>query len=72
MYFTQNATLGLASKSPRRIELLTLLGVNFEIITNILIGYYFFDHFPDYWTFFGLFVIISSGIYIFRRELKNS
>tara|TARA_B100000029_G_C17608388_1_gene968265 strand:- start:15 stop:677 length:663 start_codon:yes stop_codon:yes gene_type:complete len=34
MYFTQNATLGLASKSPRRIQLLTLLGVNFEIITN--------------------------------------
>ena len=40
----------------------------FEIITNIIIGYYFFNHFPDNWTFFGLFVIISSGIYIFRRE----
>ena len=40
----------------------------FEIITNILIGYYFFNHFPDSWTFLGLFVIISSGIYIFRRE----
>ena len=40
----------------------------FEIITNIIIGYYFFNHFPDIWTFFGLFVIISSGIYIFRRE----
>ena len=34
MYFTQNATIGLASKSPRRIELLKLLGVNFDIITN--------------------------------------
>ena len=40
----------------------------FEIITNIIIGYYFFNHFPDNWTFLGLFVIISSGIYIFRRE----
>ena len=40
----------------------------FEIITNIIIGYYFFNHFPDNWTFIGLFVIISSGIYIFRRE----
>ena len=40
----------------------------FEILTNIIIGYYFFNHFPDIWTFFGLFVIISSGIYIFRRE----
>ena len=34
MYFIQNATLGLASKSPRRIELLKLLGINFDIITN--------------------------------------
>ena len=34
MYFTQNATIGLASKSPRRIELLKLLGINFDIITN--------------------------------------
>ena len=40
----------------------------FEIITNIIIGYYFFSHFPDSWTFLGLFIIISSGIYIFRRE----
>ena len=40
----------------------------FEIITNIVIGYYFFSHFPDNWTFLGLFIIISSGIYIFRRE----
>ena len=44
----------------------------FEIITNIIIGYYFFNHFPDNWTFIGLFVIISSGIYIFRRETLNS
>jgi len=43
----------------------------FEIITNIIIGYYFFNHFPDNWTFLGLFVIISSGIYIFRREALN-
>ena len=40
----------------------------FEIITNIIIGYYFFNNFPDSWTFLGLFVIVSSGIYIFRRE----
>tara|TARA_B100000965_G_C19437567_1_gene689312 strand:+ start:34 stop:882 length:849 start_codon:yes stop_codon:yes gene_type:complete len=43
----------------------------FEIITNIIIGYYFFSQFPDSWTFLGLFVIISSGIYIFRREALN-
>ena len=42
----------------------------FEIVTNIIIGYYFFNHFPDSWTFIGLFIIISSGIYIFRRGIK--
>ena len=44
----------------------------FEIVTNIIIGYFFFNHFPDYWHFFGLFIIISSGIYIFRREMQNN
>jgi|TARA_B110000438_G_scaffold285435_1_gene315523 drug/metabolite transporter (DMT)-like permease len=41
----------------------------FEIITNIIIGYYFFNNFPDNWTFLGLFIIIISGIYISRREI---
>lgn len=41
----------------------------FEIITNIIIGYYFFNDFPDNWTFLGLFIIILSGIYISRREI---
>jgi len=40
----------------------------FEIITNITIGFYFFNEFPDNWTFLGLFIIILSGIYISRRE----
>ena len=43
----------------------------FEIITNIILGYYFFKDFPDIWTFAGLFIIISSGIYVFRKEFKN-
>ena len=43
----------------------------FEIITNIILGYYFFKDFPDIWTFVGLFIIISSGIYVFRREILN-
>ena len=43
----------------------------FEIITNILIGYYFFGDFPDKWTFLGLFIIVSAGIYTFRRESFN-
>ena len=40
----------------------------FEIITNIIIGYYFFSDFPDNWTFLGLFIIVLSGIYISRRQ----
>ena len=40
----------------------------FEIITNIIIGYYFFSDFPDNWTFLGLLIIVLSGIYISRRE----
>ena len=42
----------------------------FEIITNIILGYYFFQDFPNIWTFSGLFIIISSGVYIFKNELK--
>ena len=40
----------------------------FEIVTNIIIGFYFFNHFPDNWTFLGLFIIVCSGIYISKRE----
>ncbi|MDC3099966.1 DMT family transporter [Candidatus Pelagibacter sp.] len=40
----------------------------FEIVTNIIIAYYFFGNFPDSWTFLGLFIIVFSGIYISRRE----
>ncbi len=43
----------------------------FEIVPNIIIGYVFFDNFPSLWHFIGLSIIISSGIYIFRRELQN-
>jgi len=40
----------------------------FEIITNVLIGYYFFNDFPNKWIWVGLLLIISSGIYISIRE----
>ena len=40
----------------------------FEIITNIILGYYIFMDFPDLWTFAGLFIIMFSGIYVMRRE----
>jgi len=40
----------------------------FEIVTNIILGYYFFGDFPYYWTWLGLTIIICSGIYISYRE----
>ncbi len=43
----------------------------FEIVTNIIIGFFFFNNFPDHWHFIGLFIIVSSGIYVFRREVLH-
>ena len=42
----------------------------FEIVTNVILGFYFFGDFPDYWSWLGLFIIVCSGIYISFRE-KN-
>ena len=39
-----------------------------EILMNIIIGYYFFGDIPDNWTWLGLFIIILSGIYILLRK----
>ena len=46
----------------------------FEIIPNIILGYYLFNDFLDVWSLTGLLVIISSGLFVIRREylLKNS
>tara|TARA_Y100000590_G_scaffold404527_1_gene492132 strand:+ start:514 stop:1356 length:843 start_codon:yes stop_codon:yes gene_type:complete len=44
----------------------------FEIVNNILIGYYFFGDFPNKWLWLGLFFIISSGVYISFRENKTN
>ena len=44
----------------------------FEIVTNIILGYYYFGDFPDSWSWIGLFIIISSGIYISFREINVS
>jgi len=40
----------------------------FEIVTNVILGYYFFRDFPSHWTWLGLTIIICSGVYIFIRE----
>ncbi len=40
----------------------------FEIVSNVILGYYFFGDFPHYWTWAGLAIIVCSGIYISLRE----
>ena len=40
----------------------------FEIIPNIILGYYLFNDMLDIWSFTGLFIIIFSGLYVIRRE----
>ena len=40
----------------------------FEIVTNVILGYYFFSDFPHYWTWVGLAIIVCSGVYISFRE----
>ena len=40
----------------------------FEIVTNVILGYYFFSDFPHYWTWVGLTIIVCSGVYISFRE----
>ncbi len=43
----------------------------FEIVTNIILGYYFFSDFPDKWSWLGLLIIVTSGVYIsFREQIK--
>ncbi len=42
----------------------------FEIVTNVILGYYFFSDLPDYWSWLGLLIIVMSGIYISFRERK--
>jgi drug/metabolite transporter (DMT)-like permease len=43
----------------------------FEIVTNVMLGYYFFLDFPDRLSWIGLLIIIFSGIYISFRERKK-
>ena len=40
----------------------------FEIVTNVILGYYFFSDFPHYATWVGLAIIVSSGVYISLRD----
>ena len=40
----------------------------FEILPNVIIGFYFFNNVPDIFHLSGLVLIIGSGVYIFKKE----
>lgn len=39
-----------------------------EMIMAVVLGWWFFDDFPDRWTFLGVSILIASAIYISIRE----
>ena len=43
----------------------------FELIPNIIIGYYFFYNFPDIFDLFGLSFIVVSGLYLLFYDKKR-
>ncbi|MBT5433681.1 MAG: DMT family transporter [Alphaproteobacteria bacterium] len=39
-----------------------------EIVGAVLFGWFFWQEFPDIWTWFGATIIVASGLYVLRRE----
>jgi drug/metabolite transporter (DMT)-like permease len=42
-----------------------------EMVTAVLLGWYFFGNFPDQWTLLGVTILIACAIYISVRERKQ-
>jgi drug/metabolite transporter (DMT)-like permease len=42
-----------------------------EMVMATILGWYFFGDFPDFWTFFGVGLLISCALYISIRERKT-
>lgn len=43
----------------------------FEIVAATIIGLFWFDNFPDGWSWLGIAIIVASGIYISLRERRR-
>jgi drug/metabolite transporter (DMT)-like permease len=43
-----------------------------EMVTAVLLGWYFFNNFPDAYTFLGVSILIGCAIYISFRERLNA
>jgi len=42
-----------------------------RLIYSVIFGYLLFNHLPDFWTWFGAFVIIAASIYTIHREAQK-
>lgn len=43
-----------------------------EIIMAVILGWYFFGDFPDFWTFVGVGVLMACALYISARERRRA
>ena len=41
-----------------------------RLVFSIILGYFFFNEVPDFWTMSGAAIILSSGIYVILRERR--
>jgi drug/metabolite transporter (DMT)-like permease len=41
-----------------------------EIAAAVLLGYFVFGDFPDFWKWVGIAIIAASGAYVFWRESR--
>jgi len=41
-----------------------------ELVGSVILGYFIFGNFPDFWTWVGSAIIIMSGVYIALRERR--
>ena len=39
-----------------------------EIAAAVVLGYFVFGDFPDFWSWVGIAIIVASGAYVFWRE----
>jgi len=43
-----------------------------EIVAATLLGWFFFNDWPDRWSWLGITVIVASGFYVFLREQRET
>lgn len=66
------ASFVLVTEAFRHAEAATLAPFQYlEILCAVAAGYIVFDEFPDMLTWLGVAIILSSGVYVFKRERQR-